>query len=227
MASFNMANAKIGRSKLPKLLAGKHLVVCDDIHECGERVKGFCLEFTVVKGPSGAGFRSDGAYFPNEARAAGRMTAEMAKERELGKIQVAIAAVAGLPRARANEIDDDRYTAAIERPVSPLRGRQFVVDAVPHVNQKGETTVYYDYLPFDGTETFSDTPAAPVASVPKTLNVPKPLAPKPPAPPAKPLTTDQLIAKHGFKVHPDNEEYVFNAEGRCIAITEFLTEFKS
>lgn len=215
MSSFSMAKAQVPGKKTAKqkLNPGTHVCVVTDIKEHQSQIHGmgFFLEFYVESGPSANGMQGEFVVFPDNVRASGRMPRETAYQRELGKIQKAVGAVYGFTAAQsAVDLDDAKYQAAIARPVSPLRGSKIIVEAIPHVNAKGEQTVYYEILPVMVT-----------ASAPANTNAVKP-TPKTPGKVTASKTFAQAASAAGFVVHPDDSDFFFSEETEEVVAVDEL-----
>jgi hypothetical protein len=213
--SFDMGSAYIPGNKTAKekLKPGTHVVIVQDVKEhTGLQGKGFIVEFTVESGPSAAGLRADFKVYPHDAKGGGRMPRDSAYQRELGKIKRTVAAICGLEAGDANQIDNVRYQSAISRPVSPLKGRRVVVEAVPWTNKEGNPTVFYEFYPHSANEPATAEPVKAKPALPTRAAVVKTLA-------------NELVAQ-GFQVHPDDSSFVFNeATSECIELAEFKARF--
>lgn len=176
---------------------------------------GFFLDFEVakaIKGGSKRGACDAFVKFPDNVTGHKKMPKAKARARELGKIQVAIAAVLGRTASEADIVDDDRYASALadgDTP-SPLAGRYFIIEAVPYVGKNGKT-VYYECLP----ATDEDLEAAGLAQpkegerpAVKAEEAEEAAAKKAPALPGK----KGPKLPEGWAVHPDDADYVFNEE---------------
>jgi hypothetical protein len=211
--AFGMSNATSSEKyNREKLSPGEHICRVRDVRENnGFKGEGFFVDFEVVSGPSGAGFQSAYIVYPKKARGNDKMTEEQAYARELGKIQRAVAACSGLTAKQQGEINDPRYQAAIARPVSPLKGRLIVVNAVRHVNVKKEETVYYELFPH-----FGDVSAAVPAAAPANTN-----APALPVKAAKPPFAEAMAAA-GYVVHEEDSNFCHNGV-EVIELSELRT----
>jgi hypothetical protein len=194
-----------------KLNAGRHIVRCLDVREYQTRNAGlgFFADFEVVEGPTQKGFKDSFCVCPENARTNGKLTLEQVKNLEYGKIQVAVAAIAGYVKEACGIVDDQFYERAIgeeERKKdktwkSGLAGSLFEVEAVPYTGKKG-ATVYYEVFPHLDAKAHADTAAvqtkteaAPATKAPPPA--PKKAAPFPPSP---------------WVVHPSDEMYVWNEQ---------------
>jgi hypothetical protein len=216
--AFGMSNATSSEKyNREKLSPGEHICRVRDVRENnGFKGEGFFVDFEVVSGPSGAGFQSAYIVYPKKARGNDKMTEEQAFARELGKIQRAVAACSGLTAKQQGEINDARYQAAIARPVSPLKGRLIVVNAVRHVNVKKEETVYYELSPH-----FGDVSASVPAAAPANTNAPAKPGPALPVKAAKPAFVDAMLAA-GYVLHEENADYCHNGV-EVIELSELRT----
>lgn len=238
MPKFSMANAKPkGTFNRDKAEPGTYLVEIRDLRESsGHNGDGFFADVTVKeviaqakrKGetvkPSDPGFEFAVPVFPDMARGGKGISPQMAKEIEEGKIQLIVGAAYGYDKSNVGLVDDKAYAYAIQRPKSPLAGRLMIVKAHPHINTKGEDSVFYEAFPYvvDGKSPYSgseapkteERPAGPPALPPKT------------APAFKAPTFEELLAKHGYAVHPEDPSYVYNAEG-YMKVDEFKAKFTS
>lgn len=212
---FDLSNASIPgnakRAPKEKLKPGRYVVVVQDVKEINSQMsgQGFIVDFAVESGPMPAGHIGDYKVYPHDAKGGGRMPRDQAFQRELGKIKRAVAAICGLDVSQVGQIDNARYQAAIARPLSPLKGRKVVVESVPWTNAKGESTVYYELFPY----------SEPGASLTSTVDLARNKAP---SLPKKQPSFEELLKAHGFEIHPDDAEYVFNAATEeCITVAEF------
>lgn len=194
-----------------KLNAGRHIVRCLDVREYQTRNAGlgFFLDFEVVEGPTQKGFKDSFCVCPENARTNGKLTLEQVKNLEYGKIQVAVAAVAGYVKEACGIVDDEYYERAIGEEArkkdknwkSPLAGSLFEIEAVEYTNKQNKKTVYYEVFPHLDEKAHVDTAAtktqtkteAPAAKAPPPA--PKKAAPFPPSP---------------WVVHPTDAAYVWN-----------------
>jgi len=215
--AFSMSSAKPTQQKAnkTKLLPGTYECSVVNVKEVDSPMygHGFVLELVVDSGRERVGEPVDYSVFPDAPQKPSKMPPAKRRELDLGKVQKAVAAIHGLPETRAFEIDDNKYAAAIAGPVSPLRGRKVILEAVPRVGADGQPDMnspayFYEVLP---------------ASVEPVTQV-RPVAPKAPALPAKPKppTLEMALKERGFEVHPDDADFVFNADtGEVIEISEF------
>lgn len=222
---ISLQNARIGKKKdekREKLKHGRHLVrVVDmrqkDTRECGF---GFFLDFAVVKGPTQENFEDTFKVFPEMARATGgKLTRAEVKALDEGKIQIAVAAVAGYVKEAAGVVNQeyfDRATAVRERETnveakSPFVGALFEVDAKGGSNAKGPYT-YYEVFPYNASDSvFGDVTSKTqvTASAPKS---------KPALPPKK---EEAVFPPQPWKFHPDDASYVFREDTEeCIEVAE-------
>lgn len=193
MAAPSLKGAKPkARYAREKLNIGKHVCTVRDVrwHE-GHNGKGFFIDFEVADDnqPSPKGQQGAIMVYPDNARAQGRMTREMAYAAELGKMQVSLAAVYGLQPSEAEKIDDTVFQASIARPISPLRGARIIVDCRPHTKADGTVTSFYEVEPHPQGNGLGQ------AELPEAG----------PAP-----TFEEAAAAAGWMVHPDSADYMFN-----------------
>ena len=194
-----------------KLNPGKNEVVVKDVRwHAGFKGKGFFIDFVVERDdqPTEKGF--EGAYmvYPDNVKPSGRMTREMAYAAELGKIQVAIAALYGLPESEAAQIDDDVFAASLSTAdaKSPLIGARFIMNQVVYTNKEGRETSFGEPYPHpEGNGLTAGKPAAKA----------QPAAPAKPSSPALPSKTkrpsfEEAYTAAGYQVHPEDENYLFN-----------------
>lgn len=230
---ISLKDAKIGKKKdekREKLKLGRHLVRVVDMRqketrECGF---GFFLDFAVVAGPTQVNFEDTFKVFPEMARAkGGKLTKAEVKALDEGKIQIAVAAVGGYIKEAAGVVNQeyfDKATAVEERETdpearSPFVGALFEVECKGGSNDKGPY-VYYEVLPYIADESvFGDVTKG---AAPKTTAAPA--ATKAKAAPAIAKKAAPAFPPAGWAVHPDDADYVFNAETEeCIEATELRT----
>jgi hypothetical protein len=179
-----------------KLVPGRHLCRVLNVREKdGHYGHQFFLDFEVVEGPSGKGFQ--GYYKVNPDEAKGNTDSG-------GKMQKAVAAVYGYPAEQADKVDDAVYDKSIaQNPVSPLRGRLVVIEAIAYERKRpkpGEPTssVYYEVYPhLDGTES-AEIPAE-VTQIRKTPALPTKAAPKP--------TFEDAMKTAGYVLHEADADF--------------------
>lgn len=196
--------------KRAKLNPGRHIVRCTDVREYQTRNAGlgFFADFEVVSGPTQAGFRDSFVVCPDNARTNGKLTLEQVKNLEYGKIQVAVAAIAGYVKEACGIVNDEYYARVIaeeerkknKNAKSPLAGSLFEVEAVAWKGKDGDT-VFYEVYPHLDEKAHAATAATKAPETPAASKAPPP-APKkaaafPPAP---------------WKVHPSDDTYVWNEE---------------
>lgn len=182
----NVGNAKIGGRKInkEKLEAGKYICEVENIRTKETRGNGdaFFLDFTVEKciTEDGSAPMTKGSYavFPDDARGSAKLTKAEAKQLEEGKIIIAVAAVLGKSRDEAEFVTQEVFDKALatqKRPVSPLKGRKFVLEAVSYVAKtSGKQTVYYELYPMSVLDEVSEDDAEPaVKEEPKAKQPPK------------------------------------------------------
>lgn len=241
--SFSLAGAKPKlKSKDVPTNVGRHLCAVQGLRQhSGFHGLGIFLDFVVLayaamatgdKGvavpaehqkPTRIGHTDSHKIYPDNAKASGRMSAELAYQREQGKIQVMVAACLGLSERQAEQVDDDVFNAAVSvqrnergepvfegRPLtSPCIGNLIVVDRVYYPS--GKSKGYYEIKPYiaelypefrAAAEAHRSGKAAPAAvEVPKTL----PFAKK-----AESLSFEQAAGAAGWEVHPSDPSFVYN-----------------
>lgn len=230
MPAPDMNRAKVGKKKgEPKFKLNKGRHVCEIFDMRYEDTRGyglaFFLDFDVRRGPTPVGSRSTFEKYPDSVRPNGSdFTLEELKDREIGKIQVAIAAAAGFPADARHNVTNEYAARATAYPrnkanpgqKSPFAGHLIIVDAVESKNGK----IYYEILPYseeaaaDITEVIQPdaAPAAESSAPPPAARVgvpqlpPKAAAVFPPAP---------------WKIHPENDEYVYREDtGAFMTVAE-------
>lgn len=198
----SMNKATVSRDKNApkvKLNLGEHVCRVIDVRYKETRNKGtaFYLDFEVVSGPTTPGFREALQYYPDNVQVnSSSLTRDELVEREIGKIQIAIAAAGGWEKeARFNVTDEyaARATALEARKTnpnatSPLAGQLIVIECKPTTTGK----CFYEPRPFKGEQ-------APLVAAPA-------VAPKPTFPP------------EGWLVHPDNDDYLWNPSTGATAV---------
>jgi len=213
--SISMANAapkKRTDEEKKKLKPGTYVCVVSDCKLVDSPMlgQGFVLEGVVESGPHDIGRQADFSVFPDAPRKPSRMPPAKARELDLGKIQRVVAAVYGLPAARQFEIDDAKFASATAKPVSPLRGRKYIIEAIPRVGADGKPMLndpayYYEITPFTNDSGLHGA-AAKAAMPPK-------------APPLA-KTLESVLAVTGFAVHPEDSDYVFKGD-EVVELAEF------
>lgn len=179
-----------------KLKPGAHVVKILDMRENqGHKGLAFIMDFEVVEGPSGAGFQAGYVVMPDNVFPVQGFSIAQLKAKELGKIQVCVAAAYGYDANNAGLVDDAVYEKSIARPKSPLAGRLIKINAIPHTNKKGEERVFYEIFPYNPE---GATQAAPA----------KPAAPSLPEKPSEPV-----FPPPGWTQHPDDPSYYYNETG--------------
>jgi hypothetical protein len=156
-----------------------------------------------------AGFKSCFKVFPDEAKSNGQYTKAEVKELEEGKIQAAVAAVAGWSVEEAGNVNDEYFALATAKPRSSLAGRLF--EYVAHESKKypGKTG-YYEIFPCKegDQEATAKVAAKPVKA-----------APPPPAPKAAPTFPPAgwkpYPGAEGCYLSPDESEALWEADLRA------------
>lgn len=216
---FNMAGAKQGgqREKTEAPAIGTYLCKCLNMRAKNTRGKGagFFLEYEIIscvapqqdlKGnavePSAPGHKHTYMIFPEDARvpAGGKLTKEDVIALEFGKVQAAVAAVAGWSKAEAGNVNDEYFEKATQGSISPLSGRHFILDVVPHQNKKGADSYFCAIYPAPEADQKQAAPA-PQRSA----------APAPAKPPAKPAPAAPAFPPAGWQAYPDEADCFFNA----------------
>lgn len=159
--TFSLKGAKaIGNYNKEKTKLGLHLCRVKDLREKhGHGGHGLWLDFVVVAVAGGVltkiGFEGSQGFYPDNARASGRMTTAMAYAAEQAKMQACIGAVLGYTRSQSELVDDalmEKVVAVPDLPggmkQSPVTGRLFVVDCKDYTNKKGDKTSFYEILPY-------------------------------------------------------------------------------
>jgi len=195
--AFSMTGATApSENNKDKAKPGRHLCIVRNLREIdGRGGHGFWADFEVVSGPSGEGFQFSWGVYPESARGNAKLTTAQVQDLERGKIQKIVAACLGYGTENQKLVDDKLYSSivrTVKGEVSPAAGRHVVVDAVPYTSSKG-ATVYYTILPSLTHGVYgvaaTPTPAAPAAPSAPTF------------PPA------------GWRQHPEDPAYYFNANG--------------
>lgn len=252
--TFSLKGAKaIGNYNKEKTKVGLHLCRVKDLREKhGHGGHGLWLDFVVVAVASGCatriGFEGSQGYYPENARASGRMTTAMAYAAELAKMQACIGACLGYTRSQSELIDDALMEKVVATPdvpggmkQSPIAGRLFIVKCVEYTKKNGDDTSYYEILPYvpgDYPE-FDETAKQWYKPLPAEYRVneegatdeqereEKPNTP-PPSGSKKPVRSFEADAlEAGFTPHADAayaEEYAENIEtGEVVAWADLRT----
>lgn len=155
--SISVANAEFGGKKFnkEKLPPGRYVCEVDDVRSSDTRTAGlgFFIDFHVVsvlQGEGELGYASSYQVYPNSARGSAKMPQSKAKALEEGKFVVAVAACMGKTRDEVEFVTQERFEAALKRPVSPLKGRKILVISQPYTNKMGVKTSFYEIEPFLG-----------------------------------------------------------------------------
>ena len=204
-----------------KNVSGKYICKVLDIrqNDTEQYGLGFFMDLEiskVIQGNSKRGTTDSYVKFPDNVVGHKKMPKAKARARELGKIQIAVAAALGRTASEADFVDDERYAASLspgEGQKSPLAGSYVLIEAVPYVGQKGPTT-YYEVFPAaeediaDLDKAAEQPPkAAPAIEKKAAPSLVKKAAPFPPAP---------------WAIHPEDSEVVWNEETGDMMSTEEL-----
>lgn len=200
MFDFGDVTPPAERSELSE--EGEHLCRIIDVREKnGYKGHGFFIDFEVAKGPSPKGEKGTYMVYPDNAqpfssKAGKYISKEQAVRYKKQDILRAVAACAGIPESRTDEVKA-KYQIFVARPVSPLAGRFLRVDAYrSKPNHEGKTYMNY--------RLFLD-PSQPAWTSDKA---------------ASPLST--LMAEAGWEPHPDNDEYAFNPKTNEVLKVDIL-----
>jgi hypothetical protein len=256
--SFSLQGAKPKKSKQKDepLNVGSHLCVIKGVRDQYTAMHGFgfFIDFVVLayavmlKGdggvevppefqiPTPAGRSNTYVNFPNSAKGGGRMTPELAYQREQGKIQLAVAACLGLTERQAEQVDDDVYNRVVSVPrsenggptiagrplVSPLVDRLVVVNAVYY--PQGKSKQYLELKPYlpelfphfvEAAQTFeAERIAGPTLPVAAKTTPALPSAPK--------KTFEQAMEEAGYELHSADPSYCHNGQ-EVIEVAELRT----
>lgn len=229
---FSMQGAAPGtqynRDRLTKL--GRYLCRVVDIREQkGFRGQGFWMDLEVVKGPARPGREISRAIYPDKAKGNNKMSQEQVYAKEMGKIQLCVAAALGFGLDQVSEVDDEVYQASLGKgnkgeagyKPSPLKGK-FVVAVVKSYakdDEPAESKTFMEIEPHTNeNEEFEEyvEPVSPAKKAPGAASAPAAQALKeaakkaPPTPPKK--TYEQAMAEAGFIVHPGDSDFAWNEE---------------
>jgi hypothetical protein len=220
--SISMSEAKVGGNynRNYKLPAGDYLTEVLNLRwkADGFNAPRFFLDGKIISPApeSGipAGYEVAYSVCPDEARGGKGVTPAQAKAKDIGKIQVAVAACFGHPRSNASTVNQEAYEKAIsQRPVSPLAGRLVVIKSVAYVGKNGPTS-YLEVYPVSAWKGEIPAGFAPV-ELPETKPAPFEAKATPKAPPAAPSVRRSPSAPfppHPWKVHPEDPNYFWNEE---------------